>query len=102
MYVDGPRGAPAQEKVLLVASEPVEPERLSQALHGPVPAPTAVLVVSIGAGADPLAAIAEGLRRFDAHRIVLALGRAIRRGDLTGAIEDSFGLPVLAVQPASR
>ena len=54
--------------------------------------------------ADPLAAIEDALRFFDADRIALAMHttgqRRYRERDLRAEVERRFGRPVIAVEPA--
>jgi hypothetical protein len=137
-------GPPADRRVLLVASEPVDEARLSRILDGPR-ARTTVLVVApalhrtrlrywvsdsdeaiehargvqeatvralqredvpssghVGSS-DPLAAIADALRFFDADRIALALHtrgpHRYRERDLRAEVEHRFERPVIALEP---
>jgi hypothetical protein len=54
--------------------------------------------------ADPMAAIEDALRFFDADRIALAMHttgkRRYRERDLRAEVERRFGRPVIAVEPA--
>ena len=137
-------GPPAERRVLLVASEPVDEARLSCILDG-ARARTTVLVVApalhrtrlrywvsdsdeaiehargvqeatvralqredvpssghVGSP-DPLAAIADALRFFDADRIALALHtrgpHRYRERDLRTEVEHRFERPVIALEP---
>jgi hypothetical protein len=137
-------GPPAERRVLLVASEPVDEARLSCILDG-ARASTAVLVIApalhrtrlrywvsdsdeaiehargvqeatvralqrenvpssghVGSP-DPLAAIADALRFFDADRIALALHtrgpHRYRERDLRAEVEHRFERPVIALEP---
>jgi len=92
------------EKVLLVSTAPVDPDRLHWALYGPLSRRLTVLVVEattaaaprVGA-ADLLDVIEDALRGFDATRIIVANGALERGRDLTGEIEDRFGRPVMTL-----
>jgi hypothetical protein len=87
------------DNVLLVAGAPVDPARLARVLYGPVRA-AETIVLAVAALDDPLKVIERALRTFAAHRIVLAGTDA--RADLTGAVEDRFGRPVVAVPSTDR
>ena len=85
------------DNVLLVAGAPVDPARLARVLYGPVRA-AETIVLAVAALDDPLQEIERALRTFAATRIVLAGTDA--GADLTGAVEDRFGRPVVAVLSA--
>jgi hypothetical protein len=47
---------------------------------------------------DPLTAIEDALRLFDADQVVIAMGRRrYREGDLSAAVERRFGIPATAI-----
>jgi hypothetical protein len=52
---------------------------------------------------DPLTAIEDALRLFDADQVVIAMHAAGRRryreGDLTAEVERRFGIPAAAIEP---
>jgi hypothetical protein len=81
------------DRVLLVSGAPVSASRLDRVLYGPLRGLTTVFTVP--AEADPLAAIERALGKFSPTRIVLA--GTDGSGDLTGAVEDRFGRPVMCV-----
>jgi hypothetical protein len=83
----------APEKVLLVCGAPVDPARLARVLGSPLGEP--VTVHTVAAGDDPLRAVEAALGEFDPCRIVLA--GCDPHSDVTGAVEDRFGRPVMAV-----
>jgi hypothetical protein len=87
------------DNVLLVAGAPVDPARLARVLYGPVRA-AETIVLAVAALDDPMKVIERALRTFAAHRIVLAGTDSDR--DLTGAVEDRFGRPVVAVLSTDR
>jgi hypothetical protein len=139
-------GPPADRRVLLVASEPLDESRVAEVLDGDGTSSTAVLVVApalrrtrlrywvsesdealeharsvqeatlralrsenvpssghVGSP-DPVTAIADALRFFDADRIALAMHTAgphrYRERDLRAEVARRFGRPVTALEPA--
>ena len=88
------------DNVLLVAGAPVDPARLARVLYGPVRAVETTVLAVTTVDDDPLQVIERALRTFAATRIVLAGTDAAT--DLTGAVEDRFGRPVVAVLSTDR
>jgi hypothetical protein len=122
-------GPPARRRVLLVVTGPVRSSQLKAILAGDPPCSAAVLVVApalqrswlrywvsdtdegrehegvpseghVGS-ADPLTAIEDALRLFQADEVVIAMyaggRRRYRERDLRGDVERRFGIPATAI-----
>ena len=139
-------GPPADRRVLVVTSEPLDESQLAEVLGGDGTSRTAVLVIApalhrtrlrywlsdadealeharavqeatlrtlqhaqvpnsghVGSP-DPVTAVADALRFFDADRIALAMHTAgphrYRERDLSAEVARRFGRPVTALEPA--